>query len=116
MISFALTVSSKRPVTEWHERRTTSSSKADHEARRAFFRTATLEEDLAEISLSKIDQIAKSIGFMSMVRPEGCHMFCFLPKHAEMIFAPLLRQIPFVGRSTVFTDAVAVFKTFSDPV
>lgn len=70
-----LIISSKRLVTEWHERRTTSLSKADHEARRAFFRAATLELDLAETSLSKMDQIAKSIGLMSGLK--GGHTFLF---------------------------------------
>ena len=60
---FALTISSKRLVTEWHERRTTSSSKADYRGR-AFLRAATLEYDLSETSLSKIDQRVYSIQLM----------------------------------------------------
>ena len=49
---FALTMSSKRLVTKWHDSR-------------AFFRAATLEWDIAGTSVSKMDQIAKSIGLMS---------------------------------------------------
>ena len=49
------------------------SSKSNHEARRAFFRAATLELDLDAISLTMMDQIAKSIGLMSGI--EGGHMF-----------------------------------------
>ena len=45
---------------QWHERRTTPSSKADHKAKREFFRAVTLET-----SFSQLDQIAKSIWMMS---------------------------------------------------
>ena len=66
MTDIALTISSKLLATEWHHRRTTSSSEADHKARRELVRAATLEWDLAETSLSKVDQILL-VGSLSFV-------------------------------------------------
>ena len=43
---------------------TTSSPKADHEAGRAFFKTATLQWDLAKTLLYKMGQMSKFIGLM----------------------------------------------------
>ena len=42
-LPFASIISAKRLVTEWYERLTTSSSKADHDAGKTFFRAATLD-------------------------------------------------------------------------
>lgn len=59
--------------TTWHERRTVSAVSFDHDFIKAFFKAVTLLWDPLQTSLSRTDQIVKSVGLMSGL--DGGHMF-----------------------------------------
>ena len=65
MASFALIMNLKRRAAERQESHTSFSSRAAQDFRSATFRASTFGKDLAETSLSRMDQIAKSIWLIS---------------------------------------------------
>ena len=72
MTSLCFTTASKRTTAERHERRTALSSRLDQAVWRVSFRLAVLLWGVAQTPVSRMDQIAKSIGFRSGL--EGGHM------------------------------------------